>query len=153
MIREATSADTPAIARLINAAFVVEQFFIDGDRITEAEVARLLTRGAFLVDADAATPFAGVVYLEPRGDRAYLGLLSIDPALQGRGLGAAMVHAAEAWCRARGVRAIDIRVVNLRTELFPFYERLGYVRTGTAPFPTETPTRLPCEFVEMTKEL
>ena len=153
MIREATAADTRAIARLINVAFAVEKFFIDGDRISEVEVARLLSSGMFLVEPDVDGQFAGVVYVEPRDDRVYLGLLSIDPARQGRGLGAAIVNAAESWCRARGVRVMEIKVVNLRTELFPFYERLGYVRAGTAPFPADAPTRLPCEFVEMTKEL
>ena len=37
MIREATKDDAAAIARIVNAAFVVEQEFRPGDRTSPAE--------------------------------------------------------------------------------------------------------------------
>ena len=49
-IRIATSADAPQITAVINAAFrVAEEFFIDGNRITQAEIEESLTKGAFLL--------------------------------------------------------------------------------------------------------
>jgi hypothetical protein len=48
---------------------------------------------------------------------------------------------------------MDLRIVNLREELPPFYRRLGYVETGTAPFPEEIKSKLPCHFVLMSKPL
>lgn len=48
---------------------------------------------------------------------------------------------------------MDLRIVNLREELPPFYRRLGYVETGTAPFQEEIKSKLPCHFVLMSKPL
>jgi GNAT superfamily N-acetyltransferase len=76
----------------------------------------------------------------------------VDPARQGGGLGRLLVEAAEAHCRGAGCRKIDLRVVNLRTELPPFYRRLGYVATGTEPYVDDDATQ-PCHFVVMSKSL
>src|SRR5580700_6188704 len=85
-LRIAHSADAEAIARLINAAFVVERIAFEGDRIGTAGVCDLMKKGPFLL-AEDAIELAGCVYVEVRGARSYLGLLSIDPARQGTGLG------------------------------------------------------------------
>ena len=112
-IRPAVRHDAAALVRLINAAFAVERFFVDADRVDFGEVLRHLDTGTFFVeDAVSAS-----VYVEPRGDRAYLGLLSVDPPLQGSGLGRALVAAAESYARGQGCRYMDLRVVSLREEL------------------------------------
>ena len=46
-----------------------------------------------------------------------------------------------------------LRIANLREELPPFYKSRGYVESGTSPFPEDEPTKLPCHFIAMTKEL
>jgi GNAT superfamily N-acetyltransferase len=153
MIRTATASDVPDLLRVINAAYVVEQFFKAGDRIDWAGVSERFERGTFLVETDEAGAVAGCVYVEIQPDgRGYFGLLSVDPARQGGGLGRRLVEAAEAHCRAAGCREIDLRVVNLRTELPPFYRRLGYVATGTEPYVDADATQ-PCHFVVMSKSL
>jgi hypothetical protein len=48
---------------------------------------------------------------------------------------------------------MDLRIANLLEELSPFYRRLGYVETGTEPFPAEIKSKLPCHFVLMSKPL
>jgi len=48
---------------------------------------------------------------------------------------------------------MDIKVVNLRTDLFGFYQKRGYVVTGTSPFPTDVETKLPVHFIDMSKQL
>ena len=151
-IRTASHPDAEAITRLINAAFLVERFFIDGDRIGLDEVRARLGTGEFLVAEDGDS-LAGCAYIEVRGERSYLGLLSIDPARQGSGLGSLLVAAAEDRCRGKGCRFMDLQIVNLREELPGFYTRRGYRADGTAPFPAEVPTRLPCHFVKMWKPL
>jgi len=149
-VRIAVAADAEAVTALINAAFVVEKFFIDGDRVNLEMVRGFLARGEFLI-ADDAAGVAGCVYAEVRGDRGYLGLLSVDPARQKNGLGRLLVEAAEEHCRARGCVAMDLRVVNLREELPAFYRRLGYSENGTEEFPPGEVTKLPCHFIRMTK--
>jgi GNAT superfamily N-acetyltransferase len=151
-IRVAEIAEAEGLVNLINAAFRVEKFFIDGDRINLDQVRSLFPKGEFLVPDEDAPP-AGCVYVEQRGERAYFGLLSIDPARQRSGLGSRLVAAAEDWGREKGCRFMDLRIVNLREELPRFYRRLGYVEDGTDSFPADAPTKLPCHFVNMSKTL
>jgi len=155
--RIADLADAENITRLINAAFAVEKFFIDGDRIELAQLLEHYQKGEFLVvEDDVAEDYAsllGCAYLEPRGDRTYLGLLSIHPARQGSGLGSRLIAAAEDRAREKGSRAMDLRIVNVRLELPAFYRRLGYVETGTEPFPSDAIPKLPCHMVNMSKPL
>jgi predicted N-acetyltransferase YhbS len=152
-IRVATLADAEKITAVINAAFrIAEEFFVDGNRITLAEVQESFARGAFLV-AEDDDGVSGCVYLELRGERAYLGLLSVDPARQQSGMGSRLMAAGEEYCRARGARFMDIYIVNLRAELPDFYSRRGYVENGTTPFPPDVPTKQPCHFINMSKPL
>jgi predicted N-acetyltransferase YhbS len=151
-LRIAEPADIEALTRLINAAFSVEGFFIEGDRIHSDAVRNLMASGRFLVAQDD-DGLAACVYVEPRGERAYLGLLSVDPSRQRSGLGSHLVAAAEEHARACGIRHMDLRIVNLRLELPEFYRRLGYLITGTSPFPPEAITKQPCHFINMSKAL
>jgi hypothetical protein len=72
MIRTAQESDAEALVQLINRAFLVERFFLDGDRIDLAGVQRFLKTGIFLMEEEI-----GCVYAEVRGSRGYFGLLSV----------------------------------------------------------------------------
>src|SRR5262249_32763361 len=148
--RIADPSDAESIARLINSAFVVEKFFVDGDRIDLPEVLDHFEKGQFLI-AENNGHLAGCAYLELRGDRTYLGLLSVDPARQGSALGSRLMPAAENCARQNGSRFMDLRVVNVRAELPAFYQRLGYRETSTEPFTPGVPTKVPCHFIKMSK--
>ena len=153
IFRIATKTDAPRITAVINAAFrIAEEFFIDGNRITQAEVEDSLTKGAFLL-AEADGKLNGCVYVELRGERSYLGLLSVDPTTQQSGLGSRLMIEAERYCRERGSHAMDILIVSLREDLPAFYQRRGYVESGTTPFPEDVPTKIPCHFINMSKPL
>ena len=150
-VRTARPEEAADLVRVINAAYEVERFFVDGDRTSADEVRASMDRGWFLVLEDGGG-LAGCVYLERRGERGYFGLLAVDPAKKGRGLGRMLVAAAEDELGRAGCRAVDIHVVNLREELPPFYRRLGYAESGTAPF--EDPRlKRPCHFIRMSKPL
>jgi GNAT superfamily N-acetyltransferase len=154
--RLATFADTPALARLINTAYRVESFFIIGDRITEPDVATRLeapNSGFLVIDGVGDAGLVGAVFVEIRGDRGYFGLLSVDPDAQGRGLGRRLVEAAEAHCRAAGCEALDIDVVNLRTELPAFYAKFGFTAVGVSPFPAPAKLKQPVHLVQLSKPL
>jgi len=152
-IREATQADAKKITALINLAFAeVEQFFVDGDRISEAEVSTSMQTGVFLV-AERDGALEGCVYVEPQGPRAYFGLLSVNPAIKQRGTGSHLMKAAEEHGRKLGCEFMDIKIVNLRSELPDFYRKRGYIETGTSSFPPEVETKLPCHFIDMSKRL
>jgi len=152
-IRLAAPVDAAKITAVINTAFgIAELFFVDGPRISQAEVEQLLTKGNFLL-AESDGQLNGCVYVEMRGERSYLGLLSVNPACQQAGLGSLLMTAAENYCRERGSRFMDIYIVNLRKELPRFYGRRGYVETGTTPFPADIQTKMPCHFINMSKPL
>lgn len=151
--RTAQLADAKEITNIINSAFRrAEGFFVETDRIDLEEVQELLRTGTFLLSENENITM-GCVYIEPRGDRSYLGLLSVAPARQHSGLGSMLLAAAEDHCRRLGCRFMDIKIVNLREELPAFYRKRGYVETGTSPFPGDVDTKLPCHFIDMTKLL
>jgi N-acetylglutamate synthase-like GNAT family acetyltransferase len=152
-IRIASELEAKAITALINLAFAeVEQFFVDGDRISEAEVIASMQTGVFLV-AERDGELEGCVYVEPHGPRAYFGLLSVNPEIQQSGAGSHLMKAAEEHGRKLGCEFMDIKIVNLRSELPDFYRKRGYIETGTSPFPPEVETKLPCHFIDMSKRL
>jgi N-acetylglutamate synthase-like GNAT family acetyltransferase len=153
-IRFAEESDLPALTALINHAFKVEAFFIVRDRLIPEEALEYFRKGRFLL-AEENGVLTGVVYVELRGDRSYLGLLSVNPELQKTGLGRRLMAAAEEFAREMGSHHMDLTVVNLRTELPPFYRKLGYTENGTAPIRPEMVARVtqPCHFIRMTKPL
>jgi GNAT superfamily N-acetyltransferase len=155
-IRSAGEDDVAAVTRLINAAFIVEASFIGGDRIDADGVLSYMAKGKFLLAelaADDASTLAGCVFCELRSDRGYVGLLSVDPARQGQGLGRLLMTHAENYFRSKNCQAIDLRIISERTELPSFYRHHGYTDAGTAPFPPDVQTKVPCHFILMSKAL
>ena len=68
--------------------------------------------------------------------RCYLGMLTVAPAVQARGVGRVMLEAAEHRARQMGAQVIVMTVIFLRDSLISWYERRGYRKTGeTKPFP------------------
>ena len=153
-IRSARDYDLPNLVELVNRAFQVEQFFLIGDRLDVEHASRYFDRGRFLL-AEEAGVLSGCIYVELCGDRAYFGLLSVDPRRQKRGIGRQLVGAAEEFARDAGALYMDLTVVNLRTELPGFYEKLGYAVTGVGPAHQELTSRVnqPCHLIRMSKSL
>lgn len=137
-IRFATTGDVTQIAAVVNSAFAIETF-LAGLRTNEADIRTALRKADFLVAEDDAGRILACVRVERRGERGYFGMLAVDPARQGNGLGRALVRAAEQHCRELGCTDMDISVLSLRSELLPFYRRLGYMETGTEPFHPSRP--------------
>ena len=60
------------------------------------------------------------------GAQAILQGLVVDEACRGRGIGAALVAAAEAWTRAQGLGILRVRTNTARTYTHRFYTNLGF---------------------------
>jgi ribosomal protein S18 acetylase RimI-like enzyme len=151
-LRVAEAADAVELAALINAAYIVEAFFKVGDRTSAGELLELMSRGGFLL-LESEGRIEGAVYVEVDGGRGYFGMLSIAPRRQKQGLGRRLVDAAENYCRQAGCTQMELLVVNLRTELPPYYRKLGYMEAGTRPFTDPDTATQPCHFVVMRKPL
>jgi len=153
-IRSATKADVMAMIAVVNAAFAIESFLV-GTRTDEQRMEEMLQKGEFVIAEDEAGTIVACVYVERRGERGYFGMLAVDPARQGIGLGRAMVEAAEDRCRESGCTNVDISVLSLRTELLPLYRNLGYSETGVEVFHPSRPLKegVKCHSIVLSKKL
>src|SRR5690606_30260709 len=84
----------------------------------------------FWVCLDEADNVVGCVHLKKNGQRMYLGMLSVSPNLQGKGIGKKFLKEAEIFAKRNGCGAIYMQVISQRTELNDWYKRHGYVATG-----------------------
>jgi N-acetylglutamate synthase-like GNAT family acetyltransferase len=152
-IRSATTADIPAVAAVVNAAFAIETF-VEGERVDGGELVERMRTGELVV-AEGDGGIAGCVHIEMRGEHGFFSMLAVAPQRQGAGLGRTLVAFAEDRCRERGCRDMTITVLSLRAELLPFYRKLGYAETGTEPFQPSQPLKqgTVCHSIIMRKPL
>jgi GNAT superfamily N-acetyltransferase len=156
ILRPATGEDAAALTGLINRAFAIERFFLVHERVTLAQVESALGRGTFLL-LEANGALQGTVFCEMGGEIApgvgRIGMLSVEPGLQGKGIGRRLVAEAESFFRNHGCVFSELRLVDLRRELPPFYRRLGYVEVAIEPFPDEIEVTMQCQLLRMSKPL
>ncbi len=76
-------------------------------------------------------------HVAEEGGAGYFGMFSVQPKLQGGGIGKVVLDEAERIVRDEWkLSAMRMTVIDVREELIAFYERRGYRRTGiTKPFP------------------
>lgn len=142
----ATLSEVPELVALVNSAYrgedgqhgwTNESHLVAGARTTPASLTELLhdPDAVILTCRDDKGILTACVYLQKQGEKLYLGLLSVLPALQGAGIGKLLLAAALAHAEKLGCTRVRISVISLRHELIAWYERHGYQRTGeTSPF-------------------
>ncbi len=147
-IRPTTLADLPALHAVIERAYrgdsarqgwTHEADLVSGTRTDLPTLQAIIAdpAQALLTLFESRTPL-GCVNVANRGDDlAYLGLLCIEPARQGDGLGRDLLAAAEDHARdVFGCAGIEMTVLEQRGELIAYYERRGWQQTGERrPFP------------------
>ena len=139
-----------AVAALVNSAYrgdssragwTTEADLVGGQRTDPDTLAADLAShpGAVLLTMrdGPGGELLGSVWLEPKTpDVWYLGMLTVRPDVQARGLGRRMLQEAERYAAAQGARRMRMAVITLRDTLLEWYERRGYQRTGElTPFP------------------
>lgn len=137
----ATIQDIPALIKLLNSAYrgeeskkgwTSEAHLIAGDvRSDEAGVGDAIEKvGSIMLKyTDEQNNLIGCVNLQQHGDKIYLGMFSVSPALQGGGIGKKLLYAAEEYATSLGCKAIYMTVISVRTELIDWYKRHGYIDT------------------------
>ena len=150
--REAKPQDAACIAELVNHAFQIERSFKNGERTDAAQIEAMLARGRFLLMQNDDSVGA-CVYLEPRKDHAYVGMLSVAPELQGSGVGSQLLQEVERQSRSAGFQALDLRFVHLRDDLSAYYSKRGFVETGTESAEGIPNFTVPVHFISMSKTL
>ena len=168
-ISAADHNDIPHLVALVNSAYrgdgskegwTTESHLLKGPaRTDEAAVSELiLGPGAVMLKyVDEDNVIQGCVYLQKRGARLYLGMLSVSPLIQAKGIGKKLLAAAIEFAREQGCRSIYMTVISIRHELIAWYERHGYKPTGaTEPFPYDPrfgEPMIPLEMVVLEKTL
>lgn len=168
LIVEAAPAEAAALEQLINSAYrgtfalqgwTTEAELIDGTR-TDAQLLReiIADPSAVLLKAVDASGIVGCVELRSEERGLYLGMLTVRPDLQGRGIGNLLLRAAEDEGRKRKCGTIFMTVLTVRKELIEWYLRHGYSDTGQRkPFAFTDPRfgkpRMPLEFAVLEKRL
>ena len=137
VVEAATPADHGRIAELTVAVYVDGGYASPGYATELADVAGRATRAELLVARDDAGLVVGSVALVLEGDfgeviesdeEAGFRMLVVDPAAQGRGIGATLVEACLTRARAAGKRRVVISTATRMTAAHRLYERLGFTR-------------------------
>jgi ribosomal protein S18 acetylase RimI-like enzyme len=140
MILIATSDDVTFITDLVNSAYrgdtsrkgwTTEADLLDGTRTDSAAIEELIRRPqTTILKYVRENTIIGCVELDHRGDKLYLGMLTVQPGLQGTGIGKELLKAAEEEARRQKCDGIFMTVISVRHELIDWYLRHGYVDTG-----------------------
>jgi len=144
--RTAQTADVDAIVALVQSAYrgegskqgwTTEADMLDGQRTDPASVAALLKPGSVVLLAESDAGLLACAHIERQDKAGYFGMFSVNPSLQGGGIGRAMLGEAERIARADwNCEEMQMTVISIRDELIAWYERRGYRRTGQyKPFP------------------
>jgi ribosomal-protein-alanine N-acetyltransferase len=86
------------------------------------------------------------------GDEAYISLIAVEPELQGRGFGQALLAAAEEQARVAGARGILLHTASTNVAARAAYARAGYELVCTVRAPWAGPARIPA-YVALRKAL
>lgn len=161
--------DIPNLEALVNGAYrgesskkgwTTEADLLDGIRTNQQVLAGMVTRGDSIVlkCTNGNNDLVGCVYLQKKEEKVYLGMLTVAPDKQSKGIGKKLLQAAEEYAETQDCTSITITVISLRKELITWYERRGYKATGeTKPFPSNDPRfglpKQQLEFLVMEKQL
>jgi|SRR5688572_4418167 ribosomal protein S18 acetylase RimI-like enzyme len=149
--RAATVDDLDALVALVTSAYrgdvskqgwTTEADFLDGNRI-DRDVLRkdIERRRSTVLIAERDGAMLACAHVCEEDGAGYFGMFSVQPNLQGGGVGKAVLAEAERIVRDDwGLPAMRMTVIDIRDELIAFYVRRGYALTGIKkPFPYDDP--------------
>jgi GNAT superfamily N-acetyltransferase len=126
------------ICFLVNIAYrgtrgwTKETDIVAGNRVTLSDVESILSNpDAHVLVAMDGNEVMACICVEQNENNAYIGMFSVHPDIQGKGIGKEILLQAERFA-AKTLRAekFVMVVVSQRKELISYYERRGYFRTG-----------------------
>jgi N-acetylglutamate synthase-like GNAT family acetyltransferase len=141
-ITQATLSDAAELTALVNSAYrgassqqgwTSEAHLLDGIRIDEPTMDEYLQAAdtTILKYTDDEGKIIACVYLQKhKNNRLYLGMLTVSPTLQAKGIGRQLLREAEAWAAKLGCQSVFMTVITTRLELIDWYKRRGYTDTG-----------------------
>ena len=149
--RPATSADVDAVVALVESAYrgdaskagwTTEADMLGGRRTGADDVIACIERPrSRILLALQDRELRACAHIADEDAAGYFGMFSVQPNLQGSGIGKAVLKEAERIARDEWqLPAMRMTVIDIRAELIAWYERRGYRRTGIKkPFPYGDP--------------
>jgi ribosomal protein S18 acetylase RimI-like enzyme len=165
-ISEASIGDVTRICALVNSAYrgetsrkgwTTEADFLGGIRVDEETLLEYFQEddSTVLKYTNDKQQIKGCVYLKKQQEHLYLGMLTVSPELQGKGVGKMLLLASEEKAKQLGCKSIVMTVITKRHELIDWYKRHGYYETGQKqPFPIGEKfgkPKMPLEFLILEK--
>ena len=154
-IRPATVIDITALEKLVNSAFrgessrqgwTSEADLLDGIRIDKLALQEMIdTPGAVILNYYGEEhTLMGCVFLQKQESKLYLGMLTVSPFKQSKGIGKQLMLAAESYAISNNCTSITMNVLYDREELTGWYLRQGFYLTGEQKkFPDDTRFGIP----------
>src|SRR5689334_12169291 len=167
-IRKAIKTDIPSMVVLMNSAYrgeaskkgwTTEADMVEGELRTDEDHLNELMKDPnvhFLKFTSDNNQIEGCVFLQKRKNKLYLGMLSVNPELQAKGIGKQLMKSAEDYAKQLGCESVIMRVIHTRHELIAWYERQGYQNSGKVePFEDSRfgKAKTPIQFIVMEKKL
>jgi len=168
IVQKATLQNIPQLEILINSAYrgdsskkgwTTEADLLDGIRTDVDSLKEMISRSSAIIlqSFTEHNLLQGCVYLEKRQNKMYLGMLTVSPMLQAKGIGKQLLIEAEKYAQSQECSLIEMTVISVRTELIEWYKKHGYKDTGEKrPFPNDIKfgiPKQPLEFIVMQKEI
>lgn len=129
-IRPAEIADSPAMTRIVEAAYskYIARIGKPPGPMLDDYAAHIRAHTAWVIECDGAV--SGLIVLLPEVDHLLLDNIAVDPGSHGRRIGGALMRFAEAEALRRGYRELRLYTHEKMTENLAMYPALGWEETG-----------------------
>jgi len=164
----ASGSHVAPLVQLVNSAYrgdsskqgwTTEADLLDGIRTDEEALTSMIQQphSVILLCTNGQNELAGCVNLQKHEEKMYLGMFTVSPVMQAKGIGKALLKAGENYAKDKGCSIVRMTVITVRHELIQWYERRGYHDIGERkPFPDDPRfgiPKQPLEFLVMEKRI
>ena len=145
---QADESHVDALVELVNSAYrgesskagwTTEEHLLGGQRIDAAGILEIIQKEnsvVLIAEDDNTGILLGCVHLEKHDSKCYLGMLTVNPKLQSKGIGKLLLSESEAFAEFWDCGKIYMTVISVRSELIAWYAKHGYKNTQEKkPFP------------------
>jgi len=147
--RKASHHDIPELNTLVNMAYrgevsktgwTTEAHLIEGTRTDPTALKEMMDVGHFELAYEDEELVGCVFVKKEETGSLYIGMLTVKPTFQSRGLGTTLMNRAVDIGRAWGMKSTRMTVISERPDLIAIYEKMGFYWNGkTEPFPDHDP--------------
>jgi ribosomal protein S18 acetylase RimI-like enzyme len=180
-IRDASLSDVESLFTLINDSYQVETGdsgvafkktlrLIDINTEMVPLIPRTLVAELVSIDNENEVELCGSITWEEtehhhhdkNGDNAdnnrnykamHFGPFSVSSRHQKMGIGSSLLSALYSLARKRGCEYIDLECVNWRSDIIPWYQKMGFYVIGEGPFPAPERCTRGCHFILMRRKV